>query len=359
MSSNVQKGYMLLADISGYTSFMESTEIEHSANILNNIIQVIIEQLSPVMTIAEVEGDAVFAYASESSMTRGELLLELIEATYAAYRDRQETMRHNASCGCQACQSIETLDLKFVTHYGDYILQNLTGRPKPVGSSVNLVHRLLKNTVQKSTGWRGYALFSKAALSKMDIAPTGMRKSHESVEGLGAVETASINLSEGYRKLVKNRRIRVEERDADLSVVHSFDMPQPVVWDWMTDPHKRNQWFEGTQLSVRQKPDGRTGPAAQYHCAISDGIEEILDWRPFDYYTVRLSKGRFRLLVTVEFRQKNNQTRIRWNMRHDGGLPSWIGRPLTRILVKKKLKLSDNFERMARMMAAPLFEETV
>ena len=359
MSSNVQKGYMLLADISGYTSFMESTEIEHSANILNNIIQLIIEQLSPVMTIAEVEGDAVFAYAPESSITRGELLLELIETTYAAYRDRQATMRHNSSCGCQACQSIATLDLKFITHHGEYILQNLTGRPKPVGTSVNLVHRLLKNTVNQSTGWRGYALFSKTALDNMAILPTGMRKAHESVEGLGTIETGSIDLNEGYRQLVKSRKIRIEESDADVSVAHSFDMPQPVVWDWMTDPHKRNLWFEGTQLSIRQKPDGRTGPTVQYHCAISDAIEEILDWRPFEYYTVRLSKGRFRLLITVEFQQKSGQTDIRWNMKHDSGLPAWMGRPLTRLVARKKFKLSDNFNRMAKMMAEPRPEETV
>lgn len=351
MPSKVNKGYMLLADISGYTSFMESTEIEHSANILNNLIQLIIEQLSPVMTIAEVEGDAVFAYAPEVGITRGELLLELIEATYAAYRDRRETMRHNANCGCRACQSIATLDLKFVTHYGEYILQHLAGRPKPVGSSVNLVHRLLKNTVSASTGWRGYALFSEACLQNMNVSPTGMVETHEDYEGLGTITTKSIDLNDRYRRLVKDRNIRVEAADADLTVVHSFDMPQPVVWDWMTDPKKRNVWFEGTQLSVKKKPDGRTGPAAQYHCAISDAIEEILDWHPFDYYTVRFKKGRFQLLVTVDFQSSDGRTEIVWHMKHESGLPSWIGRPFTRIVAKKKFNLKENFRRMAVKMA--------
>ena len=350
MSSNIEQGYMLLADISGYTSFMESTEIEHSANILNNIIQLIIEQLSPFMTIAEVEGDAVFAYVPESSVTRGELLLELIEATYAAYRDRRETMRHNASCGCKACQSINSLDLKFITHYGEYILQHFAGRAKPVGSSVNLVHRLQKNTVKEATGWRGYALFSQTALDRMGLAQSGMRESDEQLEGLGTIKTGSIDLDEGYRRLVENRKIRVERDEAALSVAYAFDMPQPVVWDWMTDPHKRHLWFEGSQLSVKQKPEGRTGPAAQYHCAISDAIEEILDWHPFDYYTVRLSKGRFRLLVTVEFERHNSRTEIRWNMKHAGGLPAWMGRPFIRILARRKFKLNDNFQRMESMM---------
>jgi hypothetical protein len=64
-------------------------------------------------------------------------------------------MQHNATCPCKACQAISSLDLKFVSHHGEYVLQNITGMSKPVGSCVNLAHRLLKNNVRKETGWRG------------------------------------------------------------------------------------------------------------------------------------------------------------------------------------------------------------
>jgi class 3 adenylate cyclase len=357
MASNIQQGYMVLADISGFTAFMEQTEIEHSAYILNNIIQLMIERLSSVMQIAEVEGDAVFAFVPNARITRGELLLELMEATYAAYRDRQKTMQHNASCGCKACQSISSLDLKFVAHYGEYVLQNITGRPKPVGSSVNLVHRMVKNSVNASTGWRGYALFSEPCLKKMGIQPTGMHETYEAIEGMGTIKTGSIDLNARYRQLVENRRIFLAAADADLSVAYDFETPQPVVWDWMTDPNKRNVWFEGARLSVTQRPEGRTGPAAQYHCAASDAIEEILDWHPFDYYTVKLSKGRLRFLVTVEFRLLKKTTNVRWNLKYDGRLPAWIGRPLVRIVAWKKFKLDQNFSRLARMMTEAELEQ--
>ena len=63
MDTQIKNGYFILADISGFTSFMEETEIAQSSNILRNIIELIIGNFTPTMKLAEVEGDAVFAYA--------------------------------------------------------------------------------------------------------------------------------------------------------------------------------------------------------------------------------------------------------------------------------------------------------
>jgi hypothetical protein len=98
MESKVEQGYIVLADLSGFTPFMEQTEIAHSVVILQGLMEQIVKRFSSLLTIAEVEGDAVFTYAPDSRITRGELLLELIEATYTDYRDRRQTMQHNANC---------------------------------------------------------------------------------------------------------------------------------------------------------------------------------------------------------------------------------------------------------------------
>jgi hypothetical protein len=55
MESKIQKGILLLADISGYTSFMAKTEIEHSQELLSGFINIIIEKLRPFFILAEVE----------------------------------------------------------------------------------------------------------------------------------------------------------------------------------------------------------------------------------------------------------------------------------------------------------------
>ncbi|UCD78325.1 MAG: DUF2652 domain-containing protein [Desulfobacterales bacterium] len=350
MDTQIQKGYVVLADISGFTSFMEETEIAHSSNILRNIIELIIGNFTPTMIVAEVEGDAVFAYAADAKVSRGELLLEIIEATYAAFRDRQRTMAHNATCPCKACSSIAKLDLKFVTHYGDYILQDVAGKTKPVGSSVNAVHRLLKNSVGKKTGWHGYALFSEKSLEKMGVQPAEVHTSLESYEHLGEINTSSINLDERYRQLIEGRRVFLASEAADTSVAYEFSFSPAAVWDWLGDPHKRTRWMKGSAWEAVERPNGRTGPAAQNHCTNGDIVEQILDWRPFDYYTVKLSKGLLNLMITGELEPTTEGTHLKWNIKMEGGLPRWVRRRLCRHLVAHKWRLTECFNLMAQMM---------
>lgn len=349
MESPIQQGYLVLADISGYTSFIAETELDHGPNILHHLITLIIKQLTPALQLAEVEGDAVFVYAPASSISRGELLLELIEATYLAFRNRQRSMKHNATCPCKACRSISTLNLKFITHYGTYILQEVAGKKKPVGSCVNLAHRLLKNSVGSTMGWEGYALFSEASLQQMGIDPDGAHHDVETYEHLGDVRTVSTNLDVRYEELVETRREVLTEQEADVVVSYVFRASPPVVWDWLNDPHKRTRWFKGSHWIVKDRPDGRTGRTAQNHCTNSGFIEHIVDWRPFEYYTVRLQKGKLAIKVTGELEPASEGTHFRWKMRLDSSLPAWLRRPFSRLL-SAGMAMPRNLERMDHLL---------
>src|SRR6185436_5021763 len=141
METKTQHGYLVLADISGFTSYVAGTELEHANEILTELLELIIARFTPTLTLSKLEGDAVFAYAPEARFSRGEELVELIEATYIAFRDLVENMRRRTTCQCNACRAIPTLDLKFLTHHGDYIVQHVAGIKELVGSDVNLVHR--------------------------------------------------------------------------------------------------------------------------------------------------------------------------------------------------------------------------
>lgn len=350
MESPIEQGYLILADISGYTSFIAETELDHGPNILHDLITLIIGKLTPTLRLAEVEGDAVFVYAPASSLPRGELVLELVEATHLAFHNRLRSMRHNATCPCKACRSISGLNLKFVTHYGSYILQEVAGSRKPVGSCVNLAHRLLKNNVTRATGWEGYALFSEASLQRMGVDPVGAHREVESYEHLGEVRTVSTNLDARYLELVESYREVLTMQEADVSLSRAFRAPAPVVWDWLSDPHKRARWFEGSAWGEKERPAGRTDRAAQNHCANSGFIEYVLDWRPFEYYTVRMSKGRLAIKVTGELEASDTQTYFRWNMRLDNNLPKVLRRPLSRLLAAI-MRMNSNLERMDQLIA--------
>src|SRR5215211_4864962 len=157
--STTQQGFFLIADISGYTSYIAATELEHAQDILSELLELIVSRFQVSMKIHKLEGDAVFAYTPASTFQRGEALFELIESTYVAFRSRREAARRRTTCTCNACRNIPNLDLKFIAHYGDYFVQDVMGTKELVGSDVNLVHRLLKNHVHESTGWSAYALF--------------------------------------------------------------------------------------------------------------------------------------------------------------------------------------------------------
>ena len=201
MERKTQTGYLILADISGYTSFVAQTEIEHADMALSFLLETIIEKLSSLLTISKLEGDAVFAYVEESRLEEAQSLLELIDQTYVAFRDKALNLYAHATCPCRACQALPTLDLKFMVHHGEFIVQQVAGIQDLMGTDVNLIHRLLKNRVSESTGWKGYALITNQGLERMQADKTAFVQQTESYEHLGKVETYVMDMHARYEEM--------------------------------------------------------------------------------------------------------------------------------------------------------------
>jgi len=201
MERKTQTGYLVLADISGYTSFVAQTEIEHADVALSYLLETIVKQLGGLLTISKLEGDAVFAYVEESQLPEGKALLQLIDDTYLAFRDKAEDLYSHATCDCRACRAIPTLDLKFMVHHGNFLIQQVAGIRDLLGTDVNLIHRLSKNRVSESTGWKGYALFTYQGLEHMQTDGAAFVQQTESYEHLGAVETYVMDMHARYREM--------------------------------------------------------------------------------------------------------------------------------------------------------------
>lgn len=198
MERKTQKGYLVLADISGYTFFLAQAELEHADIAISHLLEAIVGQLNGLLTITKLEGDAVFAYIEESKLPDGKTLLELIDNTYRAFRKEAEDLHRRSTCACKACVSIPTLDLKFMVHYGDFVVQQVAGIKDLLGTDVNLVHRLSKNHVVESTGWRGYALFTDRGLEHMQTGKESYVRQSESYEHLGEVDTYVMDMHARY-----------------------------------------------------------------------------------------------------------------------------------------------------------------
>src|SRR5918911_4958365 len=157
---------LLIADISGYTSYLAGVELDHAQDILADLMATVVTALRPTFRLAKLEGDAAFTFAQADKLD-GTILLDTIERCYFGFRRRRRDVRQATSCECNACVRIPDLNLKFVAHVGQVIRQKVFGREELVGADVIVVHRLLKNSVVESTGIEAYALFSDACLAAM------------------------------------------------------------------------------------------------------------------------------------------------------------------------------------------------
>ncbi len=353
MSTITQHGYLLLADISGYTSFVAGTELDHSHAILTDLLEIICSQIEKLLSIHKLEGDAVFAYAQETLLARGETALELIESTYAAFRDRQMDIQRATTCTCRACKNIPSLDLKFIVHHGDYIIQHVRGTREMVGSDVNLVHRLSKNHVTEATGWRAYLMITASCLAHLDLKLEGTYEQVETYEHLGEVKTINIDMRQRYAELKKAQRVFLTEKDAHLYFTVDFPTPPPLTWEWIQDPNRRNLWGGGVHWYRGDRPGGRAGSGASNHCAHGKSVitEVTVDWRPFDYSTVdSFENGKKMFSETIRLEPlPDGGTRLHDYCRLHLPLPGWIRKIVARAIMIDHFKYDQHLHYAARL----------
>jgi len=180
--SGAGRGTLLLADISGYTAFLQAVAGAHAADmaagrfvpkaypLLTSLLDGIVGRIAPPFTLSKLEGDAVFAFAAEGELgVRGQSVVDCLTACYEAYRARLDAARQVMACTCDACASIGGLELKFVLHHGEYVLQSIAGHQELLGPDVTISHLLLKNHVADLIGRSAYALVTESAAAHLDV----------------------------------------------------------------------------------------------------------------------------------------------------------------------------------------------
>ncbi|MCW5745401.1 MAG: DUF2652 domain-containing protein [Alphaproteobacteria bacterium] len=278
----------LIADISGYTSFLAGVELDHAHDIIADVMDTVVRRLRPPFRLAKFEGDAAFLYAAADKLD-GSVLQDAIESAYFAFRRRLRDIKQASSCECNACSRMQDLDLKFVSHHGEFVRQRMAGRAELAGRDVIVVHRLLKNAVGERLGGHAYAMYTDACVQATGIEPVAQRllEHREAIDIIGDVTCRVRDLEVAWTQENDRRRNEVS-RDKAFSVIEfDFAAPRPMVWEYFTVPGLRPKW-RGAD-SVREASDsGRRGAGTVNHCMHGAHaiIEEVIDWRPFDYLTL-------------------------------------------------------------------------
>lgn len=346
------RGCLLIADISGYTDYLMASPLEYAEDVLADVTETVVGLLEPVLRVNKLEGDAAFCYALEEEIDAS-MLLDTIEECYFAFRTRLRGIEHSTSCSCPACAKLPVLNLKFIVHYGDFIRRPTASGEELTGQDVIVVHRLLKNSVAETLGLHAYALFTEACVSALGMSPAalGLLEHRETYADVGGTGVYVEDLERRWKDEQERRRAFVARDEAAFEIEALMPAAPAVVWDWLTTPARRMLWQESRIDEI--SPAGRRGAGTMSFCV--DGraqiYEEILDWRPFHYFTERNTlRGSLKLVVTTELEPVADGTLVRTRtgkLRGKDGLLWLVLGPQVR------RKLRHRYRRLSALLAQP------
>ncbi len=195
-----------MPDISGFTDFVNNTEVEHSIHIISELLEILLDNNTVDLKLVEVEGDALFMYVTD--IPSYEKLTQQINVMHEAFHKHTQNYDTMRICNCGSCRTTTNLELKFLVHYGDLNFIKVKDIIKPYGSEVIKIHRLLKNKISSNE----YMLFTIAVyeLYKSEI-DDGWNKNTE-IYDLKSLDYFYKNLE------IINAKIEVENTESEEQI---------------------------------------------------------------------------------------------------------------------------------------------
>jgi uncharacterized protein DUF2652/polyketide cyclase/dehydrase/lipid transport protein len=352
MASTPETGFLVIADLTGYTAYLAGSEIEHAPAIAGDLLETIVGRLDPPFRLAKFEGDAAFLFV-EDGRADASLLLDAVEASYLAFRRRLRSIDQATTCDCNSCRLAPRLDLKLFVHHGSYVRSRIAGRDELAGSDVILVHRLLKGDAASAARGNGFALFTRRAVEALGLDPTslGLAQAEETIEHLGPVSTITLDLEARWQAETGTRLLDLAGADLVLDIDRTVRAEPAVVWAHLTSPTLRTLW-EGPIVIEETLAGGRRGVGTFAQCVTGRlaTLEEIVDWQPYDHVGWRLAvPGIGPVAAEADLEPAGGETRIhlRWTCQ---GSPPVDPDALRRIRGEKEAA----FERLAGVVAGAL-----
>lgn len=143
---------LFIPDISGFTRFVNETDIEHSRLIIQELLEILINSNQIGLEVSEIEGDAILFYKFGQSPDLEEIYKQ-VEKMFCEFHRGLIAYDHTRFCQCNACNSAVGLSLKVVTHYGEFTGYNVKNFNKLIGKDIIVAHQLLKNDIPQHEYW--------------------------------------------------------------------------------------------------------------------------------------------------------------------------------------------------------------
>lgn len=241
------KGLLFIPDISGFTRFVNETEIEHSRLIIQELLEILINANQLQLEISEIEGDAILFYKFGDPPVLEELYKQ-VQKMFCEFHRHLIAYDHSRYCQCKACKSAVDLTLKVVTHYGEFTHYNVKQFNKLIGKDIIVAHQLLKNDIEQHEYW----LVTQTLLQ--EDQPSGFAKWMKWNSSAKQTEMGEILFHYTQLGQLKNeispesfRQLELANKVKMLSVSREYETDILTLFHAVGDFNFRSRWEEGVK----------------------------------------------------------------------------------------------------------------
>ena len=100
----MSESLILIPDISGFTDFVNNTEITHSQHIISELLELLIKSNDLGLIVAEIEGDAIL-FIKEGSVPALDDLISQSEKMFVQFHRHLFQYETQRICNCGVCSS--------------------------------------------------------------------------------------------------------------------------------------------------------------------------------------------------------------------------------------------------------------
>ena len=264
----MEKAIFFMPDISGFTKFVNSTELEHGIHIISELLELLIDNATNDLKLAEIEGDSLFMYTSK--IPDYQQIEALTSKMLLAFHKQTLSYESKRICNCGSCRTTINLELKFLVHYGDLAFIKVKDFIKPYGSDVIKIHRLLKNNVPVNE----YILFTNNAFKfyENQLDKTWVTKS--SSFDFGEINYFYKNLE----NLIETSQTQIDSTDnenienvaPEFTLEYTFDSNIQTIYTYVSELKYRHLWDkEVRRMDFDSQKVNRVG--TQHNCVLQFG----------------------------------------------------------------------------------------
>ena len=307
------RGLIFIPDISGFTRFVNDTEVEHSRHIIQELLETLINANQIGLEVSEVEGDAILFYKYGNAPDLS-VIYHQVEKMFCEFHRHLLSYDLCRICQCTACKSAVRLSLKVITHYGEFTSYTVKNFSKLIGRDIIVAHQLLKNDIEKHEYWLVTdGLIKNQSREEFPEWLNWNNSTKQTEEGEIPFQYTHLAPLKENIPPVSRPQLEIEHKQKVLSVTHEFDAEINTLFFAVVNFDFRQRWQVGVKKA--DKVSHAIPRVGTSHCCVLEKGQQIMYTSGFSYspeiivYSETDEKKRNAVYFTFE-KKTENKTKL-------------------------------------------------